>query len=131
MVLKKQFLVRSIGSRATWWPSVRRAAPCARRTASNARLRWNFAATRRVRHNLGGGCWDASIVRRQAALRHQTSEQFETQHTCDDAGILASGGRGAADKVENLAVLHAVVGKTFHPALFVEIHSDHTLIGHI
>jgi hypothetical protein len=35
---------------------------------SNARLYWNFAATRRVRHNLGGGCWDASIVRRQSRL---------------------------------------------------------------
>src|SRR4051794_30597165 len=44
------------------------------------------------------------------------------------AELLAGGRRGAADEVEDLAVLQAVIGEPPHLALLVEIDRDHPLV---
>src|SRR3982074_3884838 len=44
------------------------------------------------------------------------------------AELLARGRRGAADEVEDLAVLQPVIGEPLHLALLVEIDRDHPLV---
>src|SRR5436305_10374068 len=47
------------------------------------------------------------------------------------AEFLAGGWRGAADEVENLAVLQAVIGEPDHLAVLVEIDRDHPLVDQL
>src|SRR5882757_11093764 len=67
---------------------------------------------------------------RRRALRPSYEAALENlEHRVDVGDVAAAGRRGAADEVEYLAVLHAVIGKTFHPAALVEIDCDHALVG--
>src|SRR5712672_3329979 len=54
------------------------------------------------------------------------AEQLEQRRQV--AELLAGGRRGAADEVENPAVLQAVIGEPLHPAVLVEIDRDHPLV---
>src|SRR6185295_9542350 len=56
-------------------------------------------------------------------------EHFE--HGVDERDLPAGGRRGAADEVEDLSVLQAIVGEPLDPALAVEIDRDHALVDHV
>ncbi len=52
----------------------------------------------------------------------------DAEDVVDDAEIVAAGRRGAADEVENLAVLEAVFGEPLDFAVPVEIDGDDALV---
>src|SRR6476659_1609920 len=54
------------------------------------------------------------------------AEQLEQR--CQIAEFLARCRRGAADEVEDLAVLQSVIGEPLHLAILVEIDRDHALV---
>src|ERR1700722_20397640 len=57
------------------------------------------------------------------------AEQLEQRR--EVAELLARGLRGAADEVEDLAVLQPVIGEALHLAILVEIDRDDTLVDHL
>src|SRR5689334_750898 len=60
-----------------------------------------------------------------AASRKRTSSGFEDfEHQAESILLLASRGGRATDVVEDLAVLEAVVGKSLHLPILVEVYRD-------
>src|SRR5215471_454062 len=57
------------------------------------------------------------------------AEQLEQRRQI--AEFLTGGRRGAADEVEDLAVLQAVIGEPADLAVLVEIDGDHALVDHL
>src|SRR6266404_738514 len=67
--------------------------------------------------------------RGRPAGAHGATRSLEDFEDIAQVGELLTGGRGgAADEVEDPAVLHAIVGEPFDPAVPIEIDGDHALI---
>src|SRR3954468_23024189 len=60
------------------------------------------------------------------------SEELEgVEDVCKIGDLVATGRRGAGDIVENLAILHAVIGQPIDPAAAVKVDGDNPLIDHL
>src|SRR3569833_4066502 len=71
------------------------------------------------------------LTRRPGMTASSSVEAQQLEQRRQIAALLAGGRRGAADEVEDLAVLQAVIGKPAHLAVLVEIDRDHALVDHL
>src|SRR5437868_9612572 len=86
----------------------------------------------------GSGVWygPGSAKQRYALhrvrdTRPELPEADQLEQRREVAELLAGGRRGAADEVENLAILQAVIGEPHDLAVLVEIDRDHPLVDHL
>src|SRR6195256_6308224 len=61
-------------------------------------------------------------------MRSDLAEAEQLEQRREVAEFLARGRRGAADEVEDLAVLQSVIGQPLHLAVLVEVDRDHPLV---
>src|SRR5262249_55319662 len=71
----------------------------------------------------------------RAIAAREANQLFVEAEDLEDVGevvqLAAGGWRRAADEVENLAVLYAVIGETLDPAFVVEVHRDDALVHNL
>src|SRR6201987_3816570 len=89
-----------------------------------------IARSRTPRSSASGSTTMTSRRRRSMHLRPLVEAQ-QLEQRLQVAQLLAGGRGGAADEVEDLAVLQAVIGKPADLAVLVEIDRDHALVANL